>query len=111
MRRLYLDFIGIPPSPEQVDDFLASPTDEAYRAMVEELLGSPQYGERWARHWLDLARCLADRFSMVMTTELRSKTALRLCTINPRTTREDISETIQRLERDGISVTNALANG
>ncbi len=56
MRRLYLDLIGIPPSPEQIDDFLASPTDEAYRTKVEELLGSPQYGEHWARHWLDLAR-------------------------------------------------------
>ncbi len=56
MRRLFLDLIGIPPSPEQVEDFLANPTDEAYRATVEELLASPQYGEHWARHWLDLAR-------------------------------------------------------
>ena len=56
MRRLYLDLIGIPPSPEQIDDFLASPTDGAYRDKVEELLASPQYGEHWARHWLDLAR-------------------------------------------------------
>ena len=56
MRRLYLDLIGVPPSPEQIDDFLASPTDEAYRDKVEELLASPQYGEHWARHWLDLAR-------------------------------------------------------
>ncbi len=56
MRRLYLDLIGIPPSPEQIDDFVASPTDEAYRAKVEELLAAPQYGEHWARHWLDLAR-------------------------------------------------------
>ena len=56
MRRLYLDLIGIPPSPEQIEDFLAGPTDKAYRAKVDELLGSPQYGEHWARHWLDLAR-------------------------------------------------------
>ena len=56
MRRLYLDLIGIPPSPEQIDGFLASPTDEAYLEKVEELLVSPQYGEHWARHWLDLAR-------------------------------------------------------
>ena len=56
MRRLYLDLIGIPPAPEQIDDFLAHPTDEAYLAKVEELLESPQYGEHWARHWLDLAR-------------------------------------------------------
>ncbi|MDE0265094.1 MAG: PSD1 and planctomycete cytochrome C domain-containing protein, partial [Bryobacterales bacterium] len=56
MRRLYLDLTGIPPTPEQIDDYLANPTDEAYRAKVEELLASPQYGEQWARHWLDLAR-------------------------------------------------------
>ena len=56
MRRLYLDLIGIPPSPEEIEGFLASPTDEAYRAKVEDLLESPQYGEHWARHWLDLAR-------------------------------------------------------
>ena len=56
MRRLYLDLIGIPPSLGQIDDFLASPTDEAYRAKVEELLASPHFGEHWARHWLDLAR-------------------------------------------------------
>ena len=56
MRRLYLDLTGIPPLPEQIDDFLASPTDKAYRAKVEELLALPQYGEHWARHWLDLAR-------------------------------------------------------
>lgn len=56
MRRLYLDLIGIPPLPEQIDDFLAKPSDEAYLATVEKLLESPQYGEHWARHWLDLAR-------------------------------------------------------
>ena len=56
MRRLYLDLTGIPPTPEQIEDFLARPTDRAYREKAEELLASPQYGEHWARHWLDLAR-------------------------------------------------------
>lgn len=56
MRRLYLDLIGLPPTPEQIDDFLTTPSDEAYLAAVDELLESPQYGEHWARHWLDLAR-------------------------------------------------------
>ena len=56
IRRLYLDLIGIPPSPEQIDDFLASPTDQAYLERVDELLASPHYGEHRARHWLDLAR-------------------------------------------------------
>lgn len=56
MRRLYLDLIGIPPTPEQVDAFLAKPSEEAYLETVEALLESPRYGEHWARHWLDLAR-------------------------------------------------------
>jgi cytochrome c553 len=78
-RRLYYDLIGLPPSPEQLDDFLRSyppsprpsvaPSraqdgepvrqsdgEKAYQALVEKLLASPQYGERWGRHWLDLAR-------------------------------------------------------
>lgn len=54
-------------------------------------------------------RSLSNGFSMVITIELRNRTAFRFCTINPRTTREDISETIRRLERDAISVTHALA--
>ena len=56
MRRLYLDLTGIPPTPEQIAEFVERPTNEAYHAKVEELLGSPQYGEHWGRHWLDLAR-------------------------------------------------------
>ena len=56
MWRLYLDLIGIPPSPGQIAEFVTNPTDELYRAKVEELLASLQYGEHWARHWLDLAR-------------------------------------------------------
>ena len=56
-RRLYLDLTGLPPTPEEVDAFVrrhASPT--AYERLVDRLLASPHYGERWARHWLDLAR-------------------------------------------------------
>ena len=56
MRRVHLDLAGIPPTPEQIDDYLARPTERAYRQQVEELLASPLYGEHWARHWLDLAR-------------------------------------------------------
>ena len=56
MRRLHLDLVGIPLSPEQVDDYLENPTEEGYLATVESLLESPHYGEHWARHWLDLAR-------------------------------------------------------
>ncbi len=56
LRRVYLDLIGLPPRPADVDAFLASDDPNAYEHIVESLLASPQYGENWARHWLDLAR-------------------------------------------------------
>jgi len=56
LRRVYLDLIGIPPTPEEVDAFVNDKTTNAYEKVVEKLLASPQYGERWARRWLDLAR-------------------------------------------------------
>lgn len=56
IRRVYFDLIGLPPSPEAVEAFVANPSDEAYAAIVDQLLASPQYGERWAQHWLDVVR-------------------------------------------------------
>ena len=56
VRRLYLDLIGLPPPLEVVEQFEANPTAQAYEALVDKLLQSPRYGERWARRWLDLAR-------------------------------------------------------
>ncbi len=56
LRRAYFDLIGLPPSPEQVDAFLADNSPIAFEKIVDELLSSPRYGERWARHWLDLVR-------------------------------------------------------
>lgn len=56
IRRLYLDLLGLPPEPEAVDVFLADTRPDAYEQLVERLLASPHYGERWARHWLDQAR-------------------------------------------------------
>jgi hypothetical protein len=56
IRRLSLDLVGLPPTPEEVDDFLQDPAADAYERLVERLLSSPHYGERWARKWLDLAR-------------------------------------------------------
>lgn len=56
IRRLHLDLIGLPPTIEVADAFAATPTPEAYAAIVDTLLKSPRYGERWARRWLDLAR-------------------------------------------------------
>lgn len=56
IRRLYFDVIGLPPSPEEIDEFVQSTDPLAYEKMVDRLLGSEHYGERWARHWLDVAR-------------------------------------------------------
>jgi mono/diheme cytochrome c family protein len=56
IRRVSLDLTGLPPSVEEVDAFLADESARAYENLVERLLSSPQYGERWARLWLDLAR-------------------------------------------------------
>lgn len=56
LRRVHLDLIGLPPAPEMVDQFLANPSDAAYEKIVDDLLKSTRYGERWARPWLDLAR-------------------------------------------------------
>ena len=56
LRRLYFDLIGLPPTPEQIDEFLTDPSPKAYARLVDRLLGSPQFGETWGRHWLDVAR-------------------------------------------------------
>jgi mono/diheme cytochrome c family protein len=56
LRRVYLDLIGIPPSVKEVDEFMADASPDAYEKLVDRLLASPHYGERWARLWLDLAR-------------------------------------------------------
>lgn len=56
LRRAYLDLIGLPPTPAEVEDFLKDSSPRAFERVVDRLLDSPQYGERWARHWLDLAR-------------------------------------------------------
>jgi hypothetical protein len=53
IRRIYFDLHGLPPSPEAVDAFVKDPDPEAYERLVDRLLESPRYGERWARHWLD----------------------------------------------------------
>lgn len=56
IRRVTLDLIGLPPTPEEVKAFLADRSPDAFEKVVDRLLSSPHYGERWARHWLDLAR-------------------------------------------------------
>jgi mono/diheme cytochrome c family protein len=56
VRRLSFDLIGLPPTPEEIEATLSDKSDEWYEKLVNRLLASPQYGERWARHWLDVAR-------------------------------------------------------
>ena len=56
VRRLYLDLVGLPPTPEQADAFVSDKRPDAYERLIDELLASPHYGEKWGREWLDLAR-------------------------------------------------------
>lgn len=56
LRRVHLDLVGLPPTPGQIAAFEADDSPDAWARVVDQLLASPQYGERWARHWLDLAR-------------------------------------------------------
>jgi hypothetical protein len=56
LRRVTFDLVGVPPSPEERDAFLADGATDAYERVVDRLLADPRHGERWARHWLDVAR-------------------------------------------------------
>ena len=56
IRRAYLDLVGLPPPPEAVDRFVADDSPDAFAELVDALLASPRYGERWGRHWLDVVR-------------------------------------------------------
>jgi hypothetical protein len=56
IRRAYFDLIGLPPTPQEVDEFLNDESPQAFEGVVDRLLASKHYGEKWARHWLDLAR-------------------------------------------------------
>jgi hypothetical protein len=56
LRRAYLDLVGLPPTIKETDEFLADKSPNAYEKLVDKLLASPHYGERWARPWLDLTK-------------------------------------------------------
>ena len=56
IRRIYFDLTGLPPSPDEIDAFIADPAPDAYFRLVDRLLASPHHGERDARHWMDVAR-------------------------------------------------------
>lgn len=55
LRRAYLDLTGVPPTPAETEAFLSNPAPDAYEQLIDRLLESPRYGERWGRHWLDIA--------------------------------------------------------
>lgn len=61
IRRAYFDLIGLPPTPEEVQAFVDDPSPDAFKIVVQRLLDSPHYGERWGRHWLDIARYAEDQ--------------------------------------------------
>ena len=62
IRRATVDLTGLPPTPEEVDAFLKDESPDAFAKVVDRLLASPRYGERWARYWLDIARYADDSF-------------------------------------------------
>lgn len=68
LRRVTLDLTGLPPTPAELQQFLADQSDEAYAVVVERLLTSPEYGPRWAQHWLDVVR-YADTHGFEVNTE------------------------------------------
>jgi hypothetical protein len=70
VRRAYFDLLGLPPSPEEVNAFVNDTSPDAWPKLIDKLLASPQYGERWGRHWLDVAR-YADTRGYVFTEERR----------------------------------------
>src|SRR5207253_1450704 len=61
IRRATFDLIGLPPTPAEIDAFLRDETPDAFAKVVERLLSSPHYGERWGRYWLDVARYADDQ--------------------------------------------------
>src|SRR5262249_32715869 len=61
VRRLFIDLIGLPPTPEKADAFVNDPAPDAVEKLVDRLLASPHFGERWGRYWLDLARYADNR--------------------------------------------------
>ena len=56
IRRAYYDLTGLPPTPEEIDAFVSDDTADSYERLIDKLLASPHYGEKWARHWLDVVR-------------------------------------------------------
>jgi hypothetical protein len=77
IRRVTFDVIGLPPSPQEVRNFVADQSPDAYERLVDRLLASPHYGERWGRHWLDVARFTQGRISFPGVKNTRGDQAYR----------------------------------
>src|SRR5690606_38100756 len=70
LRRVYLDLVGVPPTVDELRRFLTDDSPRAYEDVVDRLLASPQYGERWGRHWMDVWR-YSDWYGYRATNDLR----------------------------------------
>src|SRR5262249_37582618 len=68
IRRATFDLIGLPPTPEEIDAYLSDQSTEAFAKVVDRLLASPHYGQRWGRHWLDLVRYTDSFDARILTT-------------------------------------------
>lgn len=66
LRRVYFDLVGLPPTADEIDTFVKDRSPDAYAKVVDRLLGSPHYGERWGRYWLDVARYSDDKLNSTM---------------------------------------------
>ncbi len=104
IRRATFDLLGLPPTPEEVAAFEADPAPDAFARVVDRLLASPAYGERWARHWLDVAR-YADTKGYVFTEERRFPYAYTYRDYVIRAFNEDLPYDqfiVQQLAADGL---------
>src|SRR5204863_503466 len=72
LRRVTFDLIGLPPTPAEIRAFLADRRPDAYERLVHRLLASPQYGERWGRHWIDVVHYASTRFPFAGSEEFAS---------------------------------------
>ena len=96
IRRVTFDLLGLPPTPAEIDAFLNDESPDAYEKVVDRLLASPHYGERWARHWLDVAR-FAESQGFEYDTHPRPRLAL------PRLRRPQPSTTTNRIPHSSRS--------
>jgi hypothetical protein len=119
IRRATFDLLGLPPSPEEIDAFLADDSPAAYEKLIDRLLASPHYGERWGRHWLDVARfCESNGFEHDKIRDhswrYRDYVIGSLNTDRPydEFVRQQIAgDVLEPVTRDGVAATGFLVGG